>query len=348
MNNYFETRKKRKQFDGKCGDVYGRLTLTGVTYTKMIYNHWVRFVEVVCQCGAVKELPFDRIASGATQSCGCYRVDKARAAKLTHGLTDHLLYDVWTKMCLRCNDTQDKGFKNYGGRGIEVWKDWNEDFMTFFNWCISNGYEEGLSLDRTNNDGNYSPQNCRFVTPAEQNRNRRSNRMFTAFGETKCLFDWGADSRCVVGVWTLRGRMDKDYWQGRIEEAMTIKNDRERSCKTNKRAKQLTAFGETKHLTDWSKDKRCVVGFDRLRDRIAWGWDHTEAITTVQKDSKEINLTAFGETKSFTNWLKDDRCVVRRDALRDRFRKGWKHEDCITVPSKTKSGSSEKKGLILQ
>lgn len=96
-----------------------------------------------------------------------------------------------------------------------------------------------------------------------------------------------------------------------------------------------TAFGETKCMTDWSKDERCVVGFDRLRDRISWGWEHFEAITTIQEDSKEIKLTAFGETKSFTNWLKDNRCVVKRDALRDRFRKGWPHEDCLTIQSKT-------------
>lgn len=337
MNNQFKPRKQRKQFHGKCGDRFGRLTLTGLTYTKIIYNHWVRYVEVVCDCGTVKDIKFGRIANGETQSCGCYQRDVARKAKLTHGLTDHKLYDVWTKMCLRCYDSNDKAYKNYGARGIEVWKDWKESFIEFFDWCMANGYEDGLSLDRTNNDGNYAPYNCKFVTAAEQNRNRRSNRMYEAFGETKCLFDWGKDSRCVVGVWTLRSRMDKEHWQGRFEEALIIKDDYQRAIRNTKRTKQLTAFGETKCLTEWSKDKRCAVGFDRLRDRIAGGWDHTEAITTIQKDSKEINLTAFGETKSFTNWLKDARCVVKRDALRDRFRKGWKHEDCITMPSKTGS-----------
>ncbi len=183
---------------------------------------------------------------------------------------------------LRCHDKDDKGYKNYGGRGIEVWLDWREDFLEFYNWCQANGYKEraGLSLDRKDNDGNYSPQNCWFTDKPTQNRNRRSNRYFTAFGETKCLFDWGKDPRCKVSVWGLRTRVDKPEWEGRFEEALTVENDKPRADRNNKRTIQLTAFGETKCMSAWLEDKRCLVKIDSLRDRLRKGWDATKAIST--------------------------------------------------------------------
>lgn len=335
MQNFYEPFKKRKKFNYQSGDVFGRLTYTGHTYTKIIYGHWVRYIEAVCICGVVKEYKFSSIACGDTQSCGCYKKDATSKRMKTHGLTDHPLYDVYKKIISRCYDENDKAFKNYGARNIEVWKDWVDDFMCFYNWCIENGWKEGLSVERIDNDGNYAPYNCKLATSGEQSRNRRNTRNFTAFGETKCLFDWGKDSRCVVSQWTLRGRMDKPEWEGRFEEALTSKGDRLKEGRNKKNNIYLTAFDETKCMSAWVEDERCVVAMDRLRDRIAEGWKHLEAITTVHKDKGDVNLTAFGETKSLAKWLRDERCVVKIDAVRDRLRKGWDHEDCLTVPSRT-------------
>lgn len=337
MSRLFENRKERKKFSGKCGDRFGRLVLTGITYTKMIHGHWVRYVEAVCDCGEVKDLLFHLLASGETQSCGCYRKEVSRKNRLTHGLTNHPLYDVWNKMIERCYKPTDKSYKNYGGRGIEVWSDWKNSFVDFYNWCIANGYKEnaGLSLDRRDNDGNYAPYNCWFTDKPTQNRNRRNNIIISAFGEEKCLTDWADDERCPLTYWGLRNRYDRGSYtdmEKMITEPLVEGKVRSRRSKSNV---NLTAFGETKCLTDWAKDERCVVGFDRLRDRIAWGWENLKAITTIQEDSKEIKLTAFGETKSMTNWLNDERCLVKRDAMRDRYRAGWEHELILTTPPKT-------------
>ncbi len=97
----FQTRKKRTKFIGKAGDRFGRLTLTGLTYVKSGYGRWVRMVEVVCDCGEVKDVVYYLVASGQTQSCGCYRRDVARKMVTTHNLSNHLLYDVWQKMVFK-------------------------------------------------------------------------------------------------------------------------------------------------------------------------------------------------------------------------------------------------------
>lgn len=276
----FIPRKKRNKFNFKSGDVFGRLTFTGLTYTKSIYGHFVRFVEAVCVCGEVRDYTFHLLASGQTQSCGCLRKENTRKRSITHNLSNHKLYDVWQKMVDRCCNSENKQYKDYGGRGIEVWLDWKKDFYCFYEWCIENGYEDGLSLDRVENDGFYAPYNCKFSTREEQNRNTRRNRMFTAFGETKCLFDWGKDSRCVISIWGLRNRVDRGKWPD-FEKALTTPlEDRFTVSRNNKRAIMLTAFGETKNLTAWLEDERCKVKLDSLRERIKENWNHEKAIST--------------------------------------------------------------------
>lgn len=290
MQNLFESRKKRSQFNYKSGDKFGRLTLTGVTYTKTIYNHWVRFVEAVCVCGEIKEYPFHRLASGETQSCGCYRKEATRKRQTTHGLSNHYLYDVWQQMVLRCYNENNHQYKDYGGRGIEVWKDWKDDFLEFYEWALANGYKEGLTLDRNDNDGFYSPQNCSFKTQAEQNRNRRNNVMITAFGESKCLFDWAKDKRCKVSVWGLRNRYDRGKWtdmEKMISTPQTKRKDIQRNMKSNR---NLTAWGETKCFTAWLEDKRCLVKIDSLRDRLAKGWDAQKSMSTPPTRSGVNNI----------------------------------------------------------
>lgn len=346
MQNLFISSKKRFKFNCKAGDRFGRLTFTGVTFTKNIYGQFRRYIEAVCDCGVVGNYLFGVVACGDTQSCGCYRKEATRKRVTTHNLSQHPLYEVHQKMILRCHDETNEAYKNYGARGIEVWKDWREDFVCFYEWCIANGWEKGLSLERKDNDGNYAPYNCKFATTAEQSRNRRNNRFYTAFGETKCLFDWAEDPRCVVGVWTLRGRADNKLWDGRFEEALTTPpEDRKKISARNKKNKNLTAFGETKCMADWVEDERCKCGLDALRKRYAEGWEHEKAIITPAVSRRSVQLTAFGETKGMSDWLKDERCVINLWGLRDRVRAGWPHEKAIVTPALT--GSKNTKQLFL-
>lgn len=108
-----------------------------------------------------------------------------------HGLfrENPALFNVWQTMIGRCENSNRLKYKDYGGRGIKVCEEWHEA-KNFVLWALGNGYEKGLQLDRIDNDGDYCPENCRFVTPKENSRNRRNTKRLTIEGETKTVVEW--------------------------------------------------------------------------------------------------------------------------------------------------------------
>lgn len=117
------------------------------------------------------------------------RLSNGRFAAVHNGRHTKL-YGVWTAMLGRCRNHNCSAFKNYGGRGISVCPLWSQSFSSFRDWANKNGYKDGLTIDRINNNGDYEPSNCRWITRAEQNKNYRRNRFITYKGETLCLSDW--------------------------------------------------------------------------------------------------------------------------------------------------------------
>jgi len=113
-------------------------------------------------------------------------------AHKTHGLCHHPLYKVWNGIKQRCNNPKSTGYEGYGGRGISVFKEWNDSFEVFFIDVVK-GYEKGLELDRINNNGNYEPSNVRWATRLQQMKNIRTNNHITYNGETKILSDWAKE-----------------------------------------------------------------------------------------------------------------------------------------------------------
>lgn len=99
------------------------------------------------------------------------------------------LYGVWCSMKSRCENPNRQKFKDYGGRGISVCEKWHDSYE-FVLWALLNGYRKGLQLDRINNDKGYSPENCRWVTPKENSRNRRNTKFLTVHGVRKCVSEW--------------------------------------------------------------------------------------------------------------------------------------------------------------
>lgn len=141
-----------------------------------------------CDCGNYTKVQSSNLKSGNVRSCGC--LAKEIKPSLTHGLHGTRLYEIWHGMKQRCYLPTVKPYKNYGGRGIKVCDEWKNDFMSFYNWAITNGYREYLTLDRIDNDGNYEPNNCRWITRKEQSNNKRTNRYITYNGKTHTLSQW--------------------------------------------------------------------------------------------------------------------------------------------------------------
>lgn len=139
-----------------------------------------------CECGEKTIVRTSYLNNGHTKSCGCFKIEN----KTIHGDYKTKLYKVFLQMKDRCNNPNNTSYKNYGGRGIKVCEKWEEDFKLFKEWALQNGYKEGLTIDRIDFNGNYEPNNCRWITNKEQQNNKTTNVFITYKGETKTLTQW--------------------------------------------------------------------------------------------------------------------------------------------------------------
>jgi len=144
--------------------------------------------------------------NGHSQSCGCLQKKRAGQTATTHGEARTSLWYVWCAIKQRCTNPKNKSWKNYGGRGITLDPEWQQ-YEPFAMWARANGYEDGLEIDRVDNDGPYSPKNCQWILRWENRRNSRSVRKITAWGETKLMIEWIADPRCKVKYQTIWDRI---------------------------------------------------------------------------------------------------------------------------------------------
>lgn len=134
-------------------------------------------------------------------------------------MKEHKLRPVWRGMKNRCFNPKAPKFKYYGARGITVCDEWKENYQAFFDWAMANGYEESLTLDRIDTNGNYEPSNCRWVTRTVQNGNKRNNRYLEFQGVTRSIPEWSA----ITGIPTpiIYGRIHYHGWS--VERALTTR-----------------------------------------------------------------------------------------------------------------------------
>ena len=137
-----------------------------------------------CDCGNEKIYTTNEIQNGHIKSCGCYKKQYLHEKFWRGGRSK--LYDVWKQMCKRCYDENSRYYYNYGGRGISICEEWQDidGYYRFKEWAEQNGYQEGLTIDRIDNNGDYCPENCSWETMKHQSNNKRNNRRFTIDGVT--------------------------------------------------------------------------------------------------------------------------------------------------------------------
>lgn len=171
------------------GKTFGELYVIGRTQKKGMPVYW----DCRCSCGKIKSVAAKHLKSGATKSCGCKQHEHSH---LIHGMTGTKLYKTRLHMIYRCENPKDKRYKNYGGRGIKVCKEWRNSFVAFRDWAFANGYKEGLSIDRIDVNGDYEPSNCRWITMAEQAGNTTRSVFITHNGETHTKAEWAR----IIGI----------------------------------------------------------------------------------------------------------------------------------------------------
>ena len=158
------------------GNVYGRLTVL----RRGDYDRWGNILWVCrCECGTNKSINGGSLRSGNSQSCGCLNKELTsdRNIKLkitTHNQYQTRLYRIYTHMKHRCANPKCDHYHRYGGRGIKVCDEW-QNFSKFATWARANGYQENLTIDRINNDGNYEPNNCQWLTRSDNGKKRWSD-----------------------------------------------------------------------------------------------------------------------------------------------------------------------------
>ena len=207
-----------KSYSIAVGDRFGAWVVTSESQRKKFGEgrnaNYVLLYPCRCDCGTERLVRAFKLLSNS-RSCGCLTAAIKSDNSTRHGHnrpgSRSRIYTVWDGMNQRCGNPHSTNYARYGGRGISVCQEWRS-FSVFASLATSHGYEASKQLDRIDNDGNYEPENCRWVSDAENKRNTSQIRFITAFGESKCLTDWALDPRCSVAPQTILYRINRRQW----------------------------------------------------------------------------------------------------------------------------------------
>ncbi len=199
------------KFQNLVGQRFGHLTVKERAEKR---KNGMAFWVCLCDCGKIsKPIRTADLKNGKTKSCGCMQ------NKTKHGLSYSRIYQTWADMKARCFNPNHRAFQYYGDRGITVCDEWKDDFQAFYDWALSHGYSDELTIDRIDANGNYEPSNCRWVTFKVQENNTRRNRYITYNNKTQSMAEWADELGIKYN--TLSSRINTLHWP--IEKALTTK-----------------------------------------------------------------------------------------------------------------------------
>lgn len=172
-------------FKDLTGQKFNRLlVLYKTSKSKSGHYYWL----CKCDCGKEKEILGTHLIQGNIKSCGCYNSELAsKRAKMKQKIPNKRLSHIWQSMKQRCYDENSISYKNYGKRGITICNEWLNNPTNFYDWAMANGYRENLTIDRIDVNGNYEPNNCRWVIWKKQCENKRNNVIIEYNGEKECV-----------------------------------------------------------------------------------------------------------------------------------------------------------------
>lgn len=184
------------------GQVFGRLT---VVERGLPSVHRETMYLCKCICGNTTSVSKSKLMKGATKSCGCLL--KELYASRSDSPQYRELKKALCRASERCYREACRSYARYGGRGITVCEEWRSSPESFCEWALANGWEKGLQLDRVDNNGNYEPGNCRWVTSKVNNRNRSNNRIVRVSDSTQMTLQEAVETYSVVAWSTVNSRL---------------------------------------------------------------------------------------------------------------------------------------------
>ena len=188
------------------GEKFGYLTVIDIERRENNKIYW----KCQCDCGNISIVQGRKLRDGITKSCGCKRTELLRTRKTVHGCNGERLYTIWKGMHQRCNNANNPGFCNYGGRCITICEEWQTDYLSFRKWAFNNGYQPDLTIERKNVNGPYSPDNCTWITLKEQATNRRTSHYIVVKGEKMTITQ--ASKKYGVPRHTISQRIKRLGW----------------------------------------------------------------------------------------------------------------------------------------
>lgn len=217
---------------------------------------------------------------------GWYKGWKVEAAETPyHGMYKSSLYGSWAAMKTRCTNSNIPEWNHYGGRGIKLCDEWME-FIPFMKWAKANGYKEGLTIERIDVNGNYCPENCCWITRAEQQKNKRNSLVYEVEGERKTLTDLSKENN--ISLTTVKHRLDFGW---SVEDALA------KARKKWPSSKEITFNGETLSARKWAE--RTGINASCITKRIDHGWTVEDALSTPPdlKNRKQVKKIAWRKLK---------------------------------------------------
>ena len=311
------------------GQKFNMLTVIGVGSKVTSIGRRYDTFDCRCDCGNIsKNIIVYEVIKGRIKSCGCLLHRKGPGIhqdSMTHGFTSQyaprwkrLLYQVWADLKQRCNNPKTTNYDDYGGRGITYAPEW-EDFETFKDWAIDHGYREGVTLDRIDVNGNYEPDNCRWVDWTIQANNKRDNVIIKVGDEIHTIAEWAR----ITGAKS--PNIQYRYEDAKYDPSIAIDPEYLRN-----KTKQLITFeGETHDIREWAKIKGLTYSI--INWRIKNGWDVEKALNTPSKNTKSTKtITVDGEEHTVQEWSQINGIGIT--TIYERISRGWSEEAAVTIP----------------
>lgn len=249
------------------GDVFGRLT---VLQFQQGTKESPGFYICQCECGNKTKAHSTDLKSGLKRSCGCLQREVCKITgkkSCTHNMSHTRLYRTWRGIKTRCSKTTKCNSKNYSDRGIKMCEEWN-DFENFMKWAYETGYTDELTIDRIDVNGDYCPENCRWLTNFEQQSNKRTNVKIAYNGKTQTIAQWSRETGISFALIHWR------YVSGKTGSDLFKKPYSPRT---------ITYNGETKTIKEWANTYGVQIGM--IYGRLYSGRDEG----TIFDDLKEVD-----------------------------------------------------------